>query len=177
MKKNRNSWIFLIASILLLSLFGLLFFDFHHKLVLQENFEVEKYMGEWYSVYEFPAWFQQGCENTKAVYSLNDDGTVNILNSCERYGRVDRTEGIAYPLYNIEGRFKISFNNFPFSMGDYNVIATDYDTALVGTNNRRYLWILSREPIISDEKLSEYKTLAEELGFRTSKLKKVIHND
>lgn len=177
MKKQRRNIILLIVAVLLLSGFGLFFIDFHGNLPVEEEVDVEKYMGTWYSVYEFPAWFQQGCECTTAQYFLNDDGTVDVLNSCERYGRVDETQGIAYPVNGTDARFKIQFDNFPFSMGDYNIVVVDdqYDTAMVGTMDRRYLWILSREPEISEEKLVEYVEYAEQLGFNIQNLKKVNH--
>lgn len=179
MKKRVRNIILLVLGVLLLSGFGMFFIDFHENLPLEENIDTERYMGIWYSVYEFPAWFQQGCECTTAEYSLNDDGTVDVLNTCVRYDRVDKTEGIAFPVNGTDARFKIQFDDFPFSMGDYNIVVVDddYDTAMVATMDRRYLWILSREPEISDDKLVEYVEYAEQLGFRIQKLEKVNHED
>ena len=44
--------------------------------------DLGRYSGAWYEIASFPQWFLRGCENTRAVYTLQPDGTVEALNSC-----------------------------------------------------------------------------------------------
>jgi lipocalin len=43
---------------------------------------------------------------------------------------------------------------------------------MVGSSNRKSLWIMSRGPSMPEEVLTEYVALAKELGFNTKKLKR-----
>jgi len=72
---------------------------------------------------------------------------------------------------------KVSFFG-PFWAG-YNVIAIDknYKYTLIAGNNLSYLWILSRETTIPEDIKQNYLTIAENLGFKTSELIWVEHNE
>lgn len=55
-----------------------------------------KYTGLWYERARIPDRFQKKCfANTTEVYSLNEDGTIKVVNSCREDDRELRTvEGI-----------------------------------------------------------------------------------
>jgi lipocalin len=40
--------------------------------------DVTKYAGTWYEIASIPMFYQRGCVNTKAVYSLNPDKSVKV---------------------------------------------------------------------------------------------------
>ncbi|MFC3446345.1 lipocalin family protein [Falsochrobactrum ovis] len=46
-----------------------------------ENFDAEKYLGTWYEVGRVDNRFERGLIKTKAEYTLNEDGSINVLNS------------------------------------------------------------------------------------------------
>ena len=48
------------------------------------NFELSKYLGLWYEQAHLPTFFQKNCDSSTALYSLNDDGTVKVLNTCNK---------------------------------------------------------------------------------------------
>ena len=66
----------------------------------------------------------------------------------------------------------------PFYSG-YNVIALDddYRYALVAGKDLDLLWILSRETMVPEEIKDQYLQLAEEIGYDTSDLIWVEHNN
>lgn len=112
--------------------------------------DLNRYLGKWYEIASFPQWFQKGCVATSATYILREDGDINVLNEC-RKGALDgdfkRAKGKAWIVdRQTNARLKVRFF-WPFS-GDYWIIdlADDYQYAVVGHPNRRYLWILSRTP-------------------------------
>lgn len=140
--------------------------------------DVNRYMGKWYEIASFPAWFQKDCTGTTATYSLNPDGTVKVLNRCLKKtldGSEDSAEGSAYVVDSkTNAKLKVSFF-WPF-YGDYWIIdlADDYSYAVVGHPNRKYLWILSRTPQISPSLYNTLLMKIQEKGFDISKLNQTI---
>lgn len=176
MKGKNKIWILSSVAIIII-LFIVFMIPWKTPLPTEEVVDLEKYSGTWYSIYEYPAWFQQGCECTQANYKVMD-GYVEVINTCFRNSAYDSATGKAEPLDETNSILGISFSNFPFAVGNYYIIdvSNDYEYALVGTPDRRYLWILSREPNIPENVYNEYIELSEELGFDSNKLIKVNHN-
>lgn len=67
-------------------------------------------------------------------------------------------------------RLRVSFF-WPFS-APYWIIALDddYQYAMVGLPNRRYLWILSRTPEMKPETFKKLKEIARKQGFEVDRL-------
>jgi apolipoprotein D and lipocalin family protein len=131
-------------------------------------------MGTWYEIARLPNSFQEGCVDTSATYTLLPDGRVEVLNRCRR-GTLDgpqrQARGKARVVDAATGaKLKVTFF-WPFS-GDYWIIALDedYRWVLVGTPDRRYLWILSRERTMDPGLYEELTVRARDLGFDTSRL-------
>jgi apolipoprotein D and lipocalin family protein len=80
--------------------------------------DLSRYAGTWYEIASFPQRFQRGCEDTKAIYSLRADGTIEVLNSCFRKGKTDIAKGKAWVADKAtNAKLKVSFF-WPFR-GDY----------------------------------------------------------
>ena len=60
----------------------------------------------------------------------------------------------------------------PVARSYYWILRLDdnYQTALVGTPNRKYLWVLSREPKLDEATLQSYIETAKQQGYDVSKL-------
>jgi len=136
--------------------------------------DLNRYAGKWYEIARFPNRFQRGCAGeVTATYTLRPDGKITVLNECRTpEGRPKRATGTAR-LADARGpasRLKVTFF-WPFS-GDYWVIGLDHDYrwALVGDPDRDYLWILSREPRISDDLYREITAIAGKQGFDVARL-------
>lgn len=145
-----------------------------YELKTAENVDLGKYLGTWYSLYEFPAWFQEGCTCTKAEYTLNADGSVRVTNSCIKDDKLSSAEAVATPIHpGDNSKLSVKFNRY--ATGKYFMISVDndYKLALVGTPDRNYFWILSRDKTIDAPSLAALKAKAEEQGFDTGKLRKV----
>lgn len=57
---------------------------------------LEKYLGTWYELMHYPSWFQRNDNyNTKAVYSLNPDGSIRVHNSTITQGKLFDSIGTA----------------------------------------------------------------------------------
>lgn len=133
--------------------------------------ELEKYLGKWYEIAHLPAKFQEGCDETTATYTLLKDGSISVLNQSIKNGKIKQAKGKAKVVdKNSNAKLKVTFV-WPF-YGDYWILklGDNYDYSIVGTPNRKYLWILSRTPQMDDNLYSKLIEYANSKGFDTNKL-------
>jgi apolipoprotein D and lipocalin family protein len=139
-----------------------------------DNFELNRYLGKWYEIARLDHPFERGMTQISAEYSLNEDGSVKVLNSGFKVetGVRDQAEGKAYFIDSPkQGSLKVSFFG-PF-YGSYNIIELDqqnYTYAMITGPDRDYLWILSRTPHMDQAILDQLVAQAKKLGFATEKL-------
>jgi apolipoprotein D and lipocalin family protein len=139
-----------------------------------QNVDLHKYVGEWFEIARLPMRFEKDCFKSKANYSLKDNGSIEVVNSCHKgspQGKLTKVIGKATvddPETN--AKLKVKFW-WPFK-ADYQIIALgdEYDYAMVGTNNRKGLWILSRTPELNITVMRELMDKAVSLGFDTTNL-------
>ena len=140
--------------------------------------DIKKYMGKWYEIASFPQKFQDGCSCTTAEYSLNDNGTVTVKNSCNKELNRKVATATAY-VKDKETNAKLAVEFFPPFKGKYWIIdlADDYSYAVVGHPNRKYLWILSRTSTMDDNLYATIVARTAAKGFDIDKLKKTWQCD
>lgn len=150
----------------------------HQPLPVQEQVNLDQYMGKWYEQTRLPNRFQKQCvAEVSAEYERLNDETISVVNQCvtangekttaTALGRVDASQPEPNPAI-LEVRFAPAWLSWwPGVWGDYWImrVVGDYEYSLVGTPDRKYLWILSRaaqgDPAIIQD-LLEY---AAEQGF------------
>lgn len=143
-----------------------------------QDFETERYLGLWYEISKYPVSFEKGLVAITADYSLRDDGNIRVLNSGLEGtldGKSKNAKAKAWaPDAEQPARLKVQFF-WPFK-ADYWVIALDpdYRWAVVGEPKRRYLWILSRTPSLSDSTYAAILDRITELGYDLSRLESVL---
>ncbi|WP_276371690.1 lipocalin family protein [Chryseolinea sp. H1M3-3] len=144
-----------------------------------KSFDISKYTGNWFEIARLDFRFEKNLNNTTADYSLNDDGTIKVVNRGYNYKKqkwVEATGKAKFVEAKDEGRLKVSFFG-PFYSG-YNVIAIDpdYKYALIAGESMKYLWLLSRETTMPENIKQAYLKKAEGIGYKTSDLVWVEHN-
>ena len=142
--------------------------------------DLSRYQGRWYEIARLPMWFQRGCVRSMATYTLLESGKVRVENEClTNAGKRKRAEGYAYVVdKKSNSKLEVVFDNwfskiFPFlTKGKYWILYldSDYQTAIVATPNRKYLWILARTPRITEETYARLVAFCEDRGFRTESL-------
>ncbi len=138
--------------------------------------ELNKYLGKWYEIAHLPAKFQEGCEQTTATYSLLDNGNIAVLNECKKDGKYKKAKGSAKVVDKItQAKLKVTFF-WPF-YGDYWIIklGNDYEYSVVGTPNRKYLWIFSRTPKMDEQLISQLLDFVKSKGFDVTNLIRTNH--
>lgn len=133
-----------------------------------ESFDLNRYLGQWYEIARFDHFFERDMDHNKAVYTLCDDGTVNVHNSGIRDGELKEVRGIAKTTDN-PALLRVSFFK-PF-YADYRILYVDedYQYALVSCASSNYLWILSRTPQLNDTDKDMLLTEATLRGYDVSK--------
>lgn len=141
--------------------------------------DLSRYVGSRYEIASFPQRFQKGCADSKAVYALQNDGTIEVLNSCFRNGKIDTAKGKAWVADKAtKAKLKVSFF-WPIQV-DYWIIeelGKNYEYSVVAGPGRNSLWILARSSTM-DKKL--YDAIVERLkeqGFDTAKLRPTVRRD
>ena len=123
--------------------------------------DLNRYSGIWYEIARMPFKYQSQCVgDVTATYTLLEDGTIKVINRCRKQnGEIDEAEGRAKLASNdgsntkLKVRFAPAFLSFlPFVWGNYWIIdlAPDYSYAVIGEPDRKYLWVLSRKPVMDE---------------------------
>lgn len=139
-----------------------------------KQLELKAYMGKWYEIARLPNSFEKGLKCVTAEYSLQENGKVKVVNQGideNNTSEKSKSVGIAKrPNEEEPGRLKVSFFR-PF-WGKYYVIALDkeYQYALVGSPNRKYLWILSRTKTLDQKIIDSLSATAKSQGFAIENL-------
>lgn len=136
---------------------------------------IEKYAGKWYEIATIPARFQKNCKCTSAEYTLTGKDYIKVYNRCvsTKDGKVKDITGKAFPVKNSNNsKLKVQFF-WPFR-GNYWIVdlASDYSWAVVSDPSRKYLWILSRNKQMENEKYKKITSTLQERGFDLTNLKK-----
>jgi apolipoprotein D and lipocalin family protein len=141
--------------------------------------DLGRYLGTWYEVARLPMWAQDNravaCEEVTATYTARPDGRIGVLNRCVNALDGDAPRGATGTAYAVAGsgnaRLRVSFF-WPF-YGNYWVLGLDpdYRWAVVGEPSRRWLWILSRTPLLPPEELERAKAIAREAGYDLAPLR------
>ena len=153
----------------------------HEPLPVVDRVDLQRYTGTWHEIARLPQWFQRGCYNSTATYSLNDDGSLKVVNRCQREDGTSSAEGVAKVAKGsnnakLKVRFKNWFSNlFPtIARGDYWILHLDddYEVVMIGEPEREYLWIHARTPTLKDEHYRKLVDKAARLGFPVENLKR-----
>jgi apolipoprotein D and lipocalin family protein len=140
--------------------------------------DLQRYLGTWYEIASYPQSFQEGCTGTTANYSLQEDGTIKVLNRCREgslNGKERRAEGEARVVdKTTNAKLEVSFFG-PF-WGDYWIIALgdNYEYAVVGHPSRDYLWILSRDPHLPPDVYLRLLSHVEAMGYDRKRLQRTV---
>jgi apolipoprotein D and lipocalin family protein len=142
--------------------------------------DLQRYQGTWYELARLPMFFQRSCVRSQAHYELQDNGRVAVTNRCETAdGEWKQAQGEAFPQQPGQtDKLWVRFDNwfsdlFPgLSKGHYWILylEDDYSVALVGSPDRDYLWLLSREPEVDSAVQDKLLDEARQRGYDLTEL-------
>lgn len=136
--------------------------------------DLPRYLGTWFEIARLPMRHEPAdYTDITAHYSLQDDGKVRVRNrALDGKGELQESVGEASVVESGNSKLEVTFlpeglRWIPFTKGDYWILKLDpdYATALVGSPDRKYLWLLSRRPDIDAATKREYLDHARREGF------------
>ncbi|WP_049722957.1 lipocalin family protein [Gilvimarinus polysaccharolyticus] len=138
-----------------------------------ESFELKRYLGTWHEIARLDHSFERGLTQVTAEYSLNQDGSVKVINRGfdTDKGQWSEAEGKAKFVAEPDiGFLKVSFFG-PF-YGSYIIfeLGDEYQYAFVAGPDTDYLWLLARQATVPNDIIQQFERQAKALGFATDQL-------
>src|SRR5690606_21297692 len=136
--------------------------------------DLTRYLGTWSEIARLPMRHEpEDYTDITAHYSLQDNGKVRVRNrALDGKGELQESVGEAAVVGSGNSKLQVTFlpeglRWIPFTRGDYWILKLDpdYANALVGSRDRKYLWLLSRRPDIDEATKREYLEHARRDGF------------
>ncbi len=136
-------------------------------------FDVNRYAGKWYEIARMDHSFERGLSDVSARYTVQPDGSVQVINRGFDVSRQAWKEAVGKALFTGDanrGALKVSFFG-PF-YGGYNVVALDpdYRWSLVVGPDLGYVWILARERQLSPAVRQQVLEKARSFGIEVDRL-------
>ena len=139
--------------------------------------DLERFMGDWYVIANIPTFLEKGAHNAVENYALNDDGTIATTFTF----RAKSFDG-KLKEYTPKGFITDTQTNALWGMrfiwpikADYRIVYLDddYSMTIIGRQKRDFVWIMAREPEISDSDYEMLLGVVESLGYDLSKVERV----
>jgi apolipoprotein D and lipocalin family protein len=127
-----------------------------------DKVDLERYLGQWFEVARLPNRFQDLCKsNVNATYSRTKEGSIRVENRCVNdAGLVKEAIGEARSVDPNDSKLEVRFA--PYWVLD---LASDYSTALIGSPDRKFLWVLSRSQQLPKARIDALLVKAKDQGF------------
>lgn len=149
----------------------------------QEGVDLNAYAGTWYEQARLPNRFQSDCVgDVQADYAVRSDNRIDVTNQCltqdgttkvaQAEGRLARSADPRDPA-QLEVRFAPDWTAWlPMVWGDYWIMRLegDYQYSLVGTPDRKYLWVLARDKNADAATVQGLLDYAATQGFETDQV-------
>jgi apolipoprotein D and lipocalin family protein len=144
-----------------------------------QNLDVPRYMGTWHEIARLPQKFQKQCVgDVTASYKQLSPARLQVTNACRKAdGSMSVAVGEAKTTNVAAGALKVRFAPKWLSWvgavwGDYWIVDldADYRWVVIGSPDKNYMWILSRDKNMPAEQLATLKARAAARGYAVDKL-------
>jgi apolipoprotein D and lipocalin family protein len=148
---------------------------------MDRKVDLERFMGDWYVIgfipVTIPFFSEEDAHNGLESYRLTDEGIIETTYTF-RKGGFDGPEKRLTPngwVYNQEtnAEWRMQFL-WPFEAA-YLIVYLDegYQRTIIGVPDRKYVWIMSRDPELDDADYQELLDYAARVGYDPEKVKRV----
>ena len=147
------------------------------ELKLAPSVDLSRYMGRWYIVANIPYFAEKDFVGSYAEWNLRDDGKIddsyyahkNTFDAPLKHYQF--TDSVIPGTNNAEWSVRIFWPLYASQKTLY--VDDDYQYTLIGYTDRKLGWIFARSPNISDAKYRELLGRLEEMGYDTSRFRRV----
>lgn len=149
--------------------------------------DLPRYLGIWYEIARLPMRHEpRDFTDISATYTQEDDGRIRVRNrALDGDGVLQESVGEARVVDRADpSRLEVTFlpeglRWIPFTKGDYWILRVDpeYRTALVGSPDFRFLWLLHRETPLDAARREDFLRTARSLGYALDDLIDTPHTE
>ena len=164
--------LFLLATVM--PLFGC---SNHAPMATVDYVDIDRFMGDWYVIANIPTFIEEGAHNAVESYEKSDDGTIATTFTF-RDGGFDGERKQYHP----RGFIKDTDTNALWGMqfiwpikADYRIVYLDkdYTKTVIGREARDYVWLMARNPELTDDEYEEVVEYIDSIGYDISRLQRV----
>ena len=148
---------------------------------MDRKVDLERFMGDWYVIgfipVTIPFFSEEGAHNAVESYRLTDEGIIETTYTF-REGAFDGPEKSMTPKgwvhnHDTNAEWRMQFL-WPFEAAYLIVyLDQDYRRTIIGVPNRKYLWIMSRDPELSNSDYQELLDYAAHIGYDSHEVQRV----
>ncbi len=140
--------------------------------------DINKFMGRWYVIANIPTFLEEGAHNAVETYTWEEkEKRIDVLfefNQDSFTGKKKKLPQKAF-IYdnktNAEWRIQMFWPlKFPYYIID---LADDYSYTVIGVPNRKYLWIMARNPSLDDSTYQQILSRVKQLDYDLRLIQKV----
>ena len=151
----------------------------HKPLKTVDYVDIQRFMGDWYVIANIPTFLEKNAYNPVESYRLDEDGSIATTFSFNS-NSFDGEEKV----YNPRGFILNTTTNAEWGMqfvwpikADYRIVYLDedYQHTVIGRNNLDYVWIMARQPKISEKMMKQLTLLVSSLGYDSKLLELAPH--
>jgi apolipoprotein D and lipocalin family protein len=139
--------------------------------------DLQRYQGDWYVIAAIPSFPERHAYDAVESYSLQPDGRIQVTFRY-RDGSFTAPVKTLHPVGTVRpGRGQAIWGMqfiWPIE-AEYLVVYldSDYQTVIVGRSKRDYVWIMAREPLLTEPVYAHLVERVAALGYDVGKLRKV----
>jgi apolipoprotein D and lipocalin family protein len=143
----------------------------------EASVDLPRFMGSWYVIAHIPTMIETEAYNAIETYSLAEDGSIDTVftfNEGAFDGEPKRYEPTGYP--DAESGDAVWGMQFIWPIkAEYRIVYLDqdYQVTIIGRSKRDYVWIMAREPEVSEAEMADLLALLEAEGYDLSELRMV----
>jgi apolipoprotein D and lipocalin family protein len=141
--------------------------------------DLDRFAGEWFVIAVIPTFIEKQAYNAVEIYAPPEDGVVHTTFRFNE-GGFDGPE----KEYTPTGFVREGTGNAVWGMqfiwpikAEYRIVYVDdaYEVTIIGRSKRDYVWIMARQPELSEETYARLTRIVAQEGYDVDKLRVVPH--
>lgn len=151
---------------------------------LASEVDLARFMGSWYVIAHIPTEGDASAHNAVETYALNADGSIATTYTNRQGGFAGERKQMTPTAFVVPDtgnalwgmRFQIPGTSIPLPIHfEYRIahLEPDYSVAIIARSQKDYLWLFSRQAVMSEAELTRYRRIVAGWGYDTSKLVRV----
>jgi apolipoprotein D and lipocalin family protein len=145
-----------------------------------EYVDLTKYAGDWFVIGNIPTFIETEAYNAVENYAAPVDGKIATTFTFNKGGLSGPKKTYKPTGFVTDGTGNAVWGMqfiWPFK-AEYRIvyISENYDLTIIGRTKRDYVWIMARQPDISEADYNKLLQIIEEEGYDLSKVRRVPHS-